>query len=259
MPRTEKERITITRIAVAGGTGWAGRRLVSLLRDAGEDVVVLARKTGVDLITGTGLAERLAGVDAVVDVTNIKTQKAALSIEFFDTVTTHLLKAERSAGVSHHVALSVVGCDRVDLGYYMGKRRQEELVLSGSTPGTVLRATQFHEFAAQMLDTRGPIVLAPKMLCQPVALSEVAQQLADLARGNPLGRTAEFAGPHPRLTMDEMVVRLAKTRGDRRLKLRIGMPGRVGRQIKEGGLLPATDGPRGTITFDDWLRQMGDA
>lgn len=241
------------RIAVAGGTGWAGRPVVKALQSDGHDAVVIARQAGVDLLTGKGLAEKLEGVDAVVDVTNVGTQSAKKSVAFFEAATTNLLKAEQSAGVAHHLALSIVGCDRVGLGYYLGKRRQEELVVGGPIPFTILRATQFHEFAAQMLAARGPFVLAPKMRCQPVALDEVAQHLAELALGKPLGRAPELAGPEPDLMMDEMIVRLARREGDHRVKLRIGMPGKVGRQIKDGGLLPTGTGPRGRITFDDWL------
>ncbi|MFN8127102.1 MAG: hypothetical protein U0R64_11415 [Candidatus Nanopelagicales bacterium] len=245
------------RIAVAGGTGWTGKLVVDALHRGGHEPVIVARSAGVDVLSGAGLVERLAGVDTVIDVTNIRTQSRKKSQAFFETATTHLLAAEETAGVTHHLVLSIVGCDRVDLGYYLGKRRQEELALTGPIPTTVLRATQFHEFAAQMLAARGPVVLAPKMRCQPIALTEVAQRLADLSVGEPAGRTPDLAGPEPNLMMDEMISRLAQQRGDRRPKLRVAMPGAVGRQIKEGGLLPVDDGPRGAITFDEWLAGAG--
>jgi uncharacterized protein YbjT (DUF2867 family) len=240
------------RIAVAGGTGCTGRLVVEALRSTGDEPVVLARGTGVDLTTGVGLAERLEGVDAVVDVTNIETLRARRSVAFFETVTSRLLAAERAAGVGHHVALSIVGADRVDLPYYLGKRRQEELVL-GEPTGTVVRATQFHEFAAQMLARKGLLVIAPKMLSQPVAVAEVARYLAELAHGGPQGVAPEIAGPEERLRMPDMIRRLAEVTGDRRPVLAVGMPGRVGRQLRGGDLLPTGPGRRGTVTFAEWL------
>lgn len=241
------------RIAVAGGTGWLGRLLVEELTANGDEVVVLARSTGVDLTAGTGLRERLDGVDTVVDVTNIATQRKTRAIEFFDAVASQLVTGARQAGVRHVVAISIVGCDRVDLGYYFGKRRQEEIVLRQDVPGTVVRVTQFHEFAAQMLAAKGPFVLAPKMLTQPIAAAEVATHLADLARQEPQGMAPELAGPDEQLWMQNMVRRLARTTGERRPVLRIGLPGAVGRQLTSGALVPDGPGPRGTQTFDQWL------
>lgn len=140
------------RIAVAGGTGWVGRRVVEQVRAMGADPVVLARSAGVDLTTGAGLDAALVGVTAVIDVSNVTATSRSRAVRFFEAVTSTLLSAGARAGVRHHVALSIVGCDRVDFGYYAGKRRQEELVLAAGTLGTVLRATQFHEFAAQTLE-----------------------------------------------------------------------------------------------------------
>ncbi|NDZ77319.1 3-beta hydroxysteroid dehydrogenase [Streptomyces sp. SID10853] len=241
------------RIAIAGGTGWTGRRVAAALRARGDEPVVLARSAGVDLITGEGLDRKLDGVEAVIDVSNITTTRAKAAVSFFETATAQLLAAGRRAGVAHHVALSIVGVDRVGLGYYRGKRRQEELVLEGPVPGTVLRATQFHEFAAQMLDRRGPVVIAPKMLSQPVALTEVAGQLAALAHGRPMGMAPELAGPEEHLWMQDMVRRLARVRHERRPVIRLAMPGKVGKGLAGGDLLPTGPGPRGTVTFDAWL------
>ena len=241
------------RIAVAGGTGWTGRLVVEALRERGDEPVVLARSVGVDLVTGTGLAGRLDGVQAVIDVTNVVTTRASRAITFFQAVTANLLTAEREAGVGHHVALSIVGIDRVDYSYYRGKRAQEALVLDAApVAGTVLRATQFHEFAAQMLDRRGPVVPAPKMLCQPVALVEVAAHLVDLAHGRPLGMAPELAGPE-QLRMPDMIRRLSRARHARRPVVPIGIPGKVGKQFTGGALLPTEAGPRGAITFSSWL------
>ncbi len=168
------------KIAVAGGTGWVGRRVVESVRALGAEPVVIARSTGVDLTTGTGLEEALAGVDAVIDVSNIVTQSRRRATEFFEASTRHLLRAEERRGVGHHVLLSIVGIDRVGLGYYQAKLAQEEFVRHSEVPWTILRATQFHEFAAQMLGD-GPVALIPSMLSQPVAAQEVADELVRLA------------------------------------------------------------------------------
>ncbi|MCL2734509.1 MAG: NAD(P)H-binding protein [Actinomycetia bacterium] len=245
------------RIAVAGGTGWTGKSVVDVLRERGDDPVVLARSTGVDLVTGRGLTAALDGVEAVIDVSNIVTVRRKPAVAFFETATAHLLAAGAQAGVGHHVALSIIGVDRVDYGYYEGKRRQEELVLAGTVPGTVLRATQFHEFAAQTLARKGPLVIAPKMLSQPVAVRDVAAHLADLAHGRPLGLAPELAGPEEHLQMDEMVRQLRKARGDRRPLVAVALPGAVGKAMTSGALLPTAPGPRGTQTFAQWLTAKG--
>jgi len=245
------------RIAIAGGTGWTGRLVADGLRAAGDVPVVLARSTGVDLTTGQGLAGRLDGIDAVVDVTNITTTSARASVAFFEAVAGHLVEESARAGVRHLVTLSIVGVDRVDLGYYLGKRRQEAIVLGGAVPATVLRATQFHEFAAQMLARKGPVVVAPKMLSQPVALAEVADHLVGLVRGEPLGMAPELAGPQEHLWMHDMVRRLAEVRGVRRPIVPLSVPGAVGRALGGGALLPTSPGPRGTVTFDQWLAGQG--
>jgi uncharacterized protein YbjT (DUF2867 family) len=245
------------RIAVAGGSGWTGKLVASALLARGHQPVILARSVGVDLVTGQGLAGKLDGVRAVIDVTNISTTRARASVRFFEAVTASLLAAGREAGVLNHVALSIVGVDRVDLGYYAGKRRQEQLVLGSRAPaGTVLRATQFHEFAAQVLDRKGPLVIAPKMLSQPVALAEVAAYLAELACGDPAGLAPDLAGPEEHLMMPDMIRRLAQVTGDRRPVITLVLPGPTGRQLTGGGLLPVGSGPRGTVTFSEWLGQQ---
>jgi uncharacterized protein YbjT (DUF2867 family) len=239
-------------IAVAGGTGWVGRRVVEILRRAGDSPVVLARSTGCDLTRGEGLDKGLHGVSAVIDVTNLTTTSQKKSVAFFEAVTWNLLVAEERAGVTHHVALSIVGSDKVDLGYYMGKRRQEELVLSGPVPGSILRATQFYEFAARVLEQPGPFVLVPKMLTQPVAAREVADALVRLAAGTPAGQVPDLAGP-ARHVMPDMVRRLVRARGGHRVVMPFRMPGAAGKALVNGGLLPAGPGPRGAVTFEQWL------
>ena len=152
------------RIAVAGGTGVVGRHVVEALSAAGCEPVVLARSTGVDLATGAGLDAALRGVQGVVDVANVATQRRSTAVGFFTAATSALLAAGARAGVRHHVVLSIVGVDRVDTGYYAGKRAQEQLVLGGDVPATVLRSTQFHEFAEQVLTiAKGPVAPVPSM------------------------------------------------------------------------------------------------
>jgi uncharacterized protein YbjT (DUF2867 family) len=244
------------KIAVAGGTGLVGRMVVGAARGRGHDVVVLARAEGVDLTTGAGLAERLAGVDAVIDTTNLGTQKRAEAEKFFGGVTRTLLAAEAEAGVGHHVALSIVGIDKVDTGYYAGKRLQERLIADGPVPWTVLRATQFHEFAEQALHfvTVGPFSLVPRMLSQPVAAREAAQVLVDLAERPPAGRAPELAGPE-RLQMVDLARRLSKARGLGRRVVPVRLPGAAGKAMRSGALVPTADGPRGRITFTEWLAE----
>ena len=163
------------RIAVAGGTGTVGRHVVEAARERGHEVVVLTRSNGVDLVSGAGVPVALAGVDAVIDTANANAMSAGASTAFFTMVTKTLLDAERAAGVGHHVVLSIVGVDRAPYGYYAGKLAQERAVEAGSVPYTIMRATQFHEFAEQMLVTLSfaGLHLAPKIPSQPVAAREV--------------------------------------------------------------------------------------
>jgi uncharacterized protein YbjT (DUF2867 family) len=241
------------KIAVAGGTGCVGSHVVEALWDGGDEPVVLSRSTGVDITTGAALEEALHGVTAVIDVSNISTLSRNASIRFFEQATRQLLVAEQRAGVSHHVALSIVGIDRVDSRYYAGKRRQEELVLSGQVPASVLRATQFHEFAGQILARgRGPIALVPRMRTQPIAAREVAHALVALARSTPVGPAPELAGPEAR-ELTDLARRLLHARASRRVVVPIRVPGKAGHAMATGGLLPAGPGPRGIQTFEDWL------
>jgi uncharacterized protein YbjT (DUF2867 family) len=243
-----------SRIAVVGGTGLLGRYVVGAVKAAGDEPVIAARSRGVDIITGVGLDAALHGVDAVIDVSNVTTLRRRTSVEFFAVASRNLLAAGRRANVRHHVALSIVGVDRVDSGYYAGKRAQEGVVLDGTWPATVLRATQFHEFAGQLLDrVPGPLAVIPKMLVQPVAAREVAVALVVLAAGEPHGLAPEMAGPEQHQLVD-LARRVVRARGQRRLVLGVRPPGRAGRAAATGGgLLPTGPGPRGTVTFAEWL------
>lgn len=242
------------RIAVAGGTGAVGRHVVDLARSRGHDVVVLSRATGVDLLTAQGLTTALAGADVVVDVSSRTTQDAAEAQQFFGTVTRHLLEAEAMAGVGHHVALSVVGADAAPYGYYAGKVLQERLVAEADVLWTLLRATQFHEFAAQVYGAvrLGPLVLAPRMRSQPVAAREVAQRLVDLAEGEPSGRVADLGGPREE-SVPAMVRGWARATGRRGPVLGVPLPGKLGRAMRDGSLLAREGADHGVETFSSWL------
>ncbi|MFK0024624.1 SDR family oxidoreductase [Streptomyces sp. NPDC090798] len=243
------------RVAVAGGTGLAGRYVVEELTAAGHHPVVLARSRGVDLVTGTGLDAALAGVDAVIDVTNVTTTSGKKAVAFFDRVAHALKEAGEQAGVRHHVLLSIVGIDRVGLGYYHGKLRQENVLKNGRTPWTVLRATQFHEFAQQTLDrVPGPVAVVPRMRCRPVAAREVAHHLVQLVSAPAQGMAPELAGPRVEQVVG-MAGRLLRARHRHRLLLPVKMPGATGTAMTGDGLLPAGPGPRGSQTFDEWLTQ----
>jgi uncharacterized protein YbjT (DUF2867 family) len=204
----------------------------------------------VDLVTGGGLDDALQGADAVIDVSNIATRNGRRATAFFESGTRKILAAEQRAGVRHHLLLSIIGVDRVNIGYYRAKRRQEDLVREGPVPWTILRTTQWHEFAAQLLADR-PLAIVPTMLSQPVAAQEVADELTRLAQSPPAGM-AELAGPREERVPD-MVRRLAEARGRRTLVVTVPVPGALGRSLTGGALLPSGPGPRGTRTFDQWL------
>lgn len=240
------------RVGVAGGTGMVGRPVVAELAKAGHEPVVLARSESVDLTSGAGLAERIAGCDAIIDVTNRLTTSRAKSTAFFTQVTGNLLTAAKEAGVGHLIVLSIVGVDRVGYGYYQGKRAQEKLLEGGGVPWTVLRATQFFEFPEPLLAHRFPIAAMPKMLSQPVAATDVATALVDLVEAGPSGYATPVAGPE-RLQMVDMARRIERARGSRRPVLPIPVPGKVGRQLAGGDLVPDGDYVPGKRTFDEYL------
>jgi uncharacterized protein YbjT (DUF2867 family) len=240
------------KVAVAGGTGLTGRHVIEALRVAGHEPVVLARSVGVDLLTGAGLDAALAGVDVTIDVSNVTTVKRAEAVGFFERAGRRLLEAAARAGVRHHVALSIVGIDRVSTGYYQGKLRQEEVVRDGSVPWTVVRATQFHEFAEQILErVPGPVALVPRLTVQPVAVREVAEALVTLAAGEPRKDAPELAGPEVE-SLPDMARRLIRTGTVRRRPV---VPLRLPGPMAHGGLLPTGPGPRGTQTYAQWLTE----
>ncbi|WP_424185543.1 SDR family oxidoreductase [Actinokineospora sp. G85] len=244
------------RIAVAGGTGVVGRLVVEEAEEAGHEAVVISRSRGVDLVSGEGLAGALAGAEAIIDASSVRTFDPDESVAFFDAATGNLERHGEQAGVRHLVVLSIVGCDRVDTGYYMGKRRQEELALAGPLPVSILRATQFHEFAAQMVARAEDeaVVAVPAMHSQPIAAREVAAALVGLAVGEPVGRAEDLAGPEE-LDMVDMVRRLLEHRGLRREVVARSAPAELAAQMKTG-LIPDGPGPRGAQTFAEWLLEQ---
>lgn len=238
------------KVAVAGGTGVVGRHVVEALRTRDHEPVVLARSTGVDVGTGAGVAEALAGADVIVDVSNVATSRRSVAEDFFTRSTGHLL----AAGVPL-VVLSIVGVDRVPYGYYQGKLRQEEVALA-SGRATVLRATQFHDFPGQLLARMsfGPVAMVPRMRSQPIASREVATALADLVAAAPQGRVPDLAGPQPEEITD-LARRHLRATGRPVLVVPVSLPGAAGRAMRDGGCLPTEPGPRGIQTFDEWLAE----
>lgn len=244
------------KIAVAGATGAVGSHVVTELEKPGHVVVPLARSTGADLTTGTGLVERLEGVDALIDCVSITSMKAKESRDFFSVTSTNMIEAERKVGVAHHVVLSIVGIDKVPTGYYQGKVEQERVVRESGQPYTILRATQFHEFAEQMLERAkvGPFLMAPKMISAPVAAVEVARALIELALGEPRHATLELTGPE-QLDMVDMIKAVAKDRGVSSpiIPVPLGL-GAAAKAVRNGELVSKRAWRVGTQTFQEWRK-----
>ena len=235
------------RIAVAGGTGLVGSEVVRLL----DEPVVIARSTGVDLLTGEGLDEALEGVEAVIDVTSTA---ASEPLAFFEATTTRLLEAEQRAGVRHHVVLSIVGVDRVpDNDHHRGKIRQEQLALAGPIPATIVRATQFHDFGAQVASwTRdGDTATIPPLLVQPIAVADLAAVLVEVATGTGAGEVIDVAGPETEDLVD-MTRRTLAARGEA-LRLVPRWGGAFSVTMAGEVLLPGPDARIAPTTFEAWL------
>ncbi len=245
------------KVAVVGGTGVVGRHVVEHLHRAGHEGIALARSTGVNVITGEGLDRALRGAQVVIDVSNVKAITQAASEKFFRAATSNLLDAGTKAGIEHFVVLSIVGCDRVDLGYYMGKRVHEAVALSGPLPVSVLRATQFHEFPGQLLERApgGPFLPVPRMRSQPIAAREVAEALVEVALASPAGMAGDIAGPEVH-AMPDLARLVLRSRGSRRVVVPFRLLGATGKALAAGGLLPDGDGRRGRQTFAEWLSEQ---
>ena len=216
---------------------------------------MIARSAGADLVTGEGLEAALAGVDAVIDATNVASTGKRVSSEFFEATARTLMRTAATAGVRHIVALSIVGIDRVPYGYYQGKLRQEQVLQDSPVPVSILRAAQFHEFAGQYLaKVPGPVVIVPRWRAQPVAAREVGSALAQIAVGNPVAMS-ELAGPREEI-MADMIRQVVRARGDRRLVVSVRVPGAAGKALAAGGGLSGRPGLRGTQTFTDWVTEQ---
>lgn len=244
------------RIAVLGGTGLMGRLVVAEAEAAGHDVVIAARSTGVDISTGAGLAEALAGVDAVVDVSDHFTNSAQKAVAFFEAAAQNIAAAENAAGVKHHVVLSIVNCDDPRLkafGYYQGKAAQERAVVASGIPFTILRSTQWFEFGEKTVSLLGfgPLALVPRMRSKPVAAMTVAKALVQAVDKGPSGRAADLAGPEV-LEIPDMTRKILRRRGARKWLIPISMPG-AGKAMRTGALLPGTDSISAGPTLDEWL------
>ncbi|MDP9869530.1 MULTISPECIES: SDR family oxidoreductase [Streptosporangium] len=245
------------RIAVAGATGNIGALTVTALQRDGHDVVRISRSLGVDLSTGDGLDDALAGVEAVIDATNGPATDRAETVAYFGTATRNLLAAEERAGVRHHVLLSITGIHHIEgNAHYAGKREQERLVAAGPVPWTIVPVTQFHDFAAMVAswtEQDGVATIAP-LLVQPIAPADVADVLAEIAVGPPQGHHADVAGPEPQDLVD-MARRTNEARG-RTVKLVPTWSGPFGLAMAGNALLPGEGARIAPTTFDEWLAEQ---
>src|SRR3984885_10064602 len=242
------------RIAVAGATGRIGRLTITALEREGHQTFPLSRATGVEAYTGSGLADALRGADALIDVTNNPSQDRAEIVDFFGTVTMNLLAAEEKAQVRHHVLLSIVGLDHnTRAPHYAGKREQERLVTGGPVPWSIVRATQFHDFAAMVAGWTlrdGTATIAP-LLVQPIAQEDVASALAEVATAPPRSGLLDIAGPQTQDLVD-MARRTFAVRGEQ-VRLVPTWRGAFGTDMAGEALLPGENAWLGATTFDAWL------
>jgi uncharacterized protein YbjT (DUF2867 family) len=243
------------KIVVVGGTGLIGSRLVEKLRRDGHEPLPASPRSGVNVLTGEGLAEALAGAQVVVDVSNASSCDDVAVLDFFETSSRNLLAAETAAGVEHHITLSVIGTDRLtESGYFRAKAAQEDAVKVGPVPYTILRAAQFFESIGRIADssTDGDTVRLSPAVVQPEAADDVASTLADVAAGSPLNDTVELAGPEA-FRLDELVRRVLKASDDPR-QVTIDVHARwFGAELDDGSLTPRDDARIASTCFDDWL------
>jgi uncharacterized protein YbjT (DUF2867 family) len=245
------------KIVVIGGSGLIGSKLVEKLREAGHDPLPASPDTGVDTLTGEGLQEAVEGAQAVVDVSNAPAWDDAAVMDFFQTSSQNLLAAEAAAGVTHHVALSVVGADRLpESGYMRAKIAQEETVKAGSVPYTILRATQFFEFIGRIVDssTEGDTVHLPPVLVQPEAADDVAAALADVGESAPVNGIVELAGPEAFL-FDELARRVLSAKNDPRRVTADVHARYFGAELDERSLTPGDNARIAPTRLEDWLSQ----
>jgi uncharacterized protein YbjT (DUF2867 family) len=245
------------KIVVIGGTGLIGSKTVAILRRGGHEVVAASPNNGVNTITGEGLKEALAGAEVVIDLANSPSFEDKAVLAFFETSGRNLLAAEATAGVRHHVALSIVGTDRTpDNGYFRAKVAQEKLIEASGVPYTIIRSTQFLEFlrgiAAESTD--GNKVRISPGLFQPIAADDVAAVVAEVALATPRSGIVEIAGPE-RAPFDEIVARYLKAVGDPRQVVRDPEARYFGGRVEERSLVPLGEARLGRIGFDEWFRR----
>jgi uncharacterized protein YbjT (DUF2867 family) len=245
------------KIVVIGGTGLIGSKTVAILRRGGHEVVAASPKSGINSITGEGLKEAMAGAQVVIDLANSPSFEDKAALEFFKTSGRNLSAAEAASGVRHHVALSIVGTDRMpDIGYFRAKVAQEKLIETSGIPYTVIRSTQFLEFlrgiAASSAD--GNIVRLSPSLFQPIAADDVASIVAEVALAAPQNGIVEIAGPE-RAPFNEIVARYLKAIGDPRKVVSDPEAPYFGGRVEEHSLVPLGDARLGRIGLDEWLRR----
>ncbi|MBB5419545.1 uncharacterized protein YbjT (DUF2867 family) [Paraburkholderia atlantica] len=249
------------KIVVIGGSGLIGSRVVTLLGEAGHEAIAASPRTGVNAVTGEGLSNALAGADVVVDVANAPSWEPQAVLDFFRTSTRNLGKAEVAAGVRHHVALSIVGCERTpENAYFVAKVAQEEAIEAAGVPYTIVRATQFMEFIGAIADagTEGGTVRIGDGLFQPIAADDVAAILAQVALAAPLNGTVDIAGPD-REPFAAIVRRYLKSVGDPRPVVTDQDARYYGGRVEEQSLVPLGDARIGRVSLDQWLAQSDKA
>jgi uncharacterized protein YbjT (DUF2867 family) len=244
------------KIVVIGGTGLIGSKTVANLRKVGHEVVAASPNSGVNTITGEGVKEAVAGAQVVIDLANSPSFEDEAVLKFFETSGRNLLAAEAAAGVRHHVALSIVGIDRSDNGYFRAKLAQEKLIKGSGIPYTIIRSTQFLEFLRGIADSgaeENKVRISPGLF-QPIAADDVAAFVADVAIAAPRGGTVEIAGPE-RQPFDEIVARYLKAMGDSRRVVRDPAALYFGGRVEERSLVPLGEARLGRIGLDEWLRR----
>ena len=244
------------KIVVIGGTGLIGSKTVAILRKGGHDVLAASPKSGVNSITGEGLKAAMAGAQVVIDVANSPSFEDKAVMEFFTASGGNVHAAEKTAGVRHHVALSIVGIDRTDNGYFRAKVAQEKLIEASGVPYSVVRATQFLEFLGGIADfsTDGKVVKLPSVMFQPIAADDVAAAVADAALAAPRNGIVEIAGPEC-APFNEFVARYLKAVGDKRQVVSDPTATYFGGRVEEKSLVPLGEARLGSIGLDEWLRR----
>jgi len=246
------------KIVVIGGTGLIGSKLVSKLREHGHEAVAASPDSGVNTLTGEGLADVLQGAGTVVDVSNSPSFEDAAVLDFFTTSTRNQLAAEKEAGVGHHVALSVVGTERLaESGYFRAKIAQEKLIKESGVPYSIVHATQFFEFVKSIAQaaTEGNTVRLSPALIQPMAAEDVATAVARTAVGSPQNATVEVAGPE-QFGLDELIRKGLSFRGDPREVVTDATARYFNAMLQDGELLPGSEATIYTTRFEEWLNQQ---